>query len=394
MSGKRQGMTRRKTILVLHLAGRLPLAGVAWQTLHHVIGLKRLGYDVYYVEDSGAPPYDPRLRSVADDCSYNVDFLKRLMERCGLQERWAYWDMGHNTYHGLSRGAVQRVFREADAILNLCGATRLREEHLSCPIRIYIQTDPVYEQMKEAQGDKRTAESMDAHTHHFTYGENYGYPDCRVPLDRFKWTPTRPPVLLDLWEYRFNPEAKNFTTITVWKNTGKDIVFDGDTYYWSKHLNFIQFQHIPRRTSQKFELALDADNGTTTQPLQQNGWSLVDAYEKSCDLETYRDYIYVSRGEFTVSKDLVVRTRSGWFSDRSVCYLAAGKPVITQDTGFSRFISTGRGLFSFASMDDVLVALEKINSDYAGHCEAAREIATEYFSAEKVLGRLLQAVGI
>jgi glycosyltransferase involved in cell wall biosynthesis len=387
-------MMRRKNILLLHLAGRIPLAGVAWQTLHHAIALQRLGYDVHYIEDSGAPPYDPRVRSVADDCSYNVDFLKQLMDRCGLKDRWAYWDMSHNAYYGLDRSGVRRAYQQADAIFNLCAATRLREEHLICPVRIYVQTDPVYEQIKEAQGDQCTVASIGAHTHHFTYGENLGYPDCRVPLDGFNWKVTRPPVLLDLWEYRFNPEAENFTTVTVWRNTGKDIIFDGDKYYWSKHLNFIHFQDLPRRTSQRFELALDADPGTTTQPLKNHGWFLVDAYEKSCDLGTYRDYIYGSRGEFTVSKDLVVRTQSGWFSDRSVCYLAAGKPVVTQETGFSKFISTGRGLFSFANMDEAAAAFEEINSDYAGHCEAAREIAAEYFSAEKVLGKLLQEVGI
>jgi hypothetical protein len=385
---------RGKTILLLHLAGRIPLAGVAWQTLHHAVALKQLGYEVYYIEDSGAPPYDPRVRSVSEDCSYNVDFLKRLMERCGLQERWAYWDMVHNTYHGLSVGTVQRVYRQADAILNLCGATRLREEHMICPIRVYVQTDPVYEQMKQAQGDARTRESIGAHTHHFTYGENVGYSDYRVPLDGFNWKKTRPPVLLDLWEYRFNPAASNFTTITVWRNTGKDIVFNGDKYYWSKHLNFLNFQDLPRRTSKKFELALDRDDEITPHPLQDAGWILVDAYEKSRDVESYRDYIYGSRGEFTVSKDLVVRTNSGWFSDRSVCYLAAGKPVITQETGFSKFIPTGRGLFSFSSMDEIVAALDEIDSDYARHCEAAREIAVEHFSAANVLGRLLQEVGI
>jgi hypothetical protein len=385
---------RRKTILLLHLAGRIPLAGVAWQTLHHALALKKLGYEVYYIEDSGAPPYDPRLRTVVDDCSYNVEFLERLMERCDLQGRWSYWDMEHDTYYGLDRDDVRRAYSEADVIFNLCGATRLREEHLVCPIRIYLQTDPVYEQMKQALGHQSTRESIAAHTHFFTYGENLGGHDCGVPLDDFPWHTTRPPVLLDLWDYRLNPAAKNFTTITVWRNTGKDIVFNGDTYYWSKHLNFIEFQDLPSLTSQPFELALDTDGDTTAHPLREKGWCVIDAFKKSRDLECYRDYVYGSRGEFTVSKDLVVRTNSGWFSDRSVCYLAAGKPVITQETGFSKFIATGRGLFSFTDMDDVLAALDEINSNYAHHCKAAREIATEYFSADKVLGAVLEEAGV
>jgi YHS domain-containing protein len=386
-------MPSGKTILVLHLAGRIPLGGVAWQALHYLLGLKRFGHNVYYIEDSGAPPYDPRVRSIVDDCSYSVNFIKRMMERCDLGDRWSFWDMAHDTYYGLDGDRLRRLYREADALVNICGATRLRDEHLACPIRVYVQTDPVYEQMREAQGDEQTRSAFTAHTHHFTYGENLGNSDCLIPLDGFAWRPTRPPVLLDLWKCRVNPAAKKFTTIAVWKNTGKDIVFDGEKYYWSKHLNYERFQDLPRKTSEKLEVALDRD-GASSHPLEQHGWGVVDSYPVSRDLDVYRDYIDGSRGEFSVSKDLVVRTRSGWFSDRSVCYLAAGKPVITQETGFSKFIDTGRGLFSFSSMEEVLAHLGEVNSDYPRHCQAAREIAEEYFAADKVLGKLLADVGL
>src|SRR4030095_9054747 len=264
-------MESRQTVLLLHLTGRIPLGGVAWQALHYLIGLKRFGYDVYYIEDSGDWPYDPRVRSKVDNCSYSIDFLKTLIKKCDLGNRWSYWDMHNDTYYGLDGAVVRRLFEKADALFNICGATRLREEHLACPIRVYVQTDPVYEQMREAQGDERVRESFAAHTHHFTYGENLGNADCLTPLDGFDWRPTRPPVLLDLWEYRLNPAAKNFTTIAVWKNTGKDIVFNGERYYWSKHITYDRFGDLPTKTPERFHAALDRD-GASTHPLEERGW--------------------------------------------------------------------------------------------------------------------------
>jgi hypothetical protein len=376
------------------LAGQYPLAGLAWQAAHYLVGLSRLGYDVYYIEDSGAPPYDPRISSIVEDTSYNVSFLKSAMERFGFRDRWAFWDVARNTCYGLPRERVLRLYEEADAILNLCGATRLREEHLRCPMRVLVETDPVYEQIKLAERDPLTRSFLESHTHHFTYGENLGNPDCPVPVDGFDWKPTRPPVVLDLWEYRLNPRAERFTTVATWKNEGKNIHFRGEKYYWSKHSNFLRFQDLPQRTSQKFELALGTADGETVAALREIGWSLADSYEKSRAPDVYQDYIYGSRGEFTVSKDLVVRTRSGWFSDRSVCYLAAGKPVVTQQTGFDKFIPTGVGLFAFSTMDEAVAAFEAINSDYLRHARGARELAAEYFSSDKVLGKLLREAGL
>ena len=387
-------MSACRTILLLHLAGQYPLAGVAWQAIHYLAGLRSLGYDVYYVEDSGAPPYDPRARSVSGDCSYNVAFVRRMMEGIGLGSRWAYWDAAHGVCYGLSREALVDLYGRADALLNLCGATRLREEHLRCPVRVYVETDPVYEQIKLAQGDRQTEAFLDGHTDHFTYGENLGNPDCPIPSGRFRGKPTRPPVVLDLWPYRFNPKAASFTTVATWKNVGKDISFGGETYCWSKHVNFLRFQDLPRLTAQPFELALEIQDEDVAAVLRERGWSLVDPYARSREPGIYQSYIYESRGEFTVAKDLVARTRSGWFSDRSVCYLAAGKPVITQETGFSKFIPTGRGLFAFTTMDDVLAAVDEINGNYRRHCQAAREIAAEYFAAHSVLGKLLREAGL
>ncbi|MGH7415398.1 MAG: hypothetical protein ACREKJ_14475, partial [Candidatus Rokuibacteriota bacterium] len=223
---------------------------------------------------------------------------------------------------------------------------------------------------------------------HFTYGENLGQPDSPIPLEKFAWRTTRPPVILDLWQARVDPAAERFTTVATWKNVGKDIRFRGETYYWSKHMNFLRMADLPRRTRQPLELALEVEDEATRDLLARNGWLITNAFEASRDVTTYQRHIERSRGEFTVSKDLVVRTRSGWFSDRSVCYLAAGKPVITQDTGFGKHVPTGVGLLAFSTGEEALAALDAVNHDYVRHCRAARKIAEEYFATDRVLGQL------
>ena len=381
-------------ILVLHLAGQYPLAGVVWQALHYLMGLRRLGHDVYYVEDSGAPPYDPRVKSIVVDPTYNVTCLQQTLERFGFADHWVYWDMGQDAYYGLSRTRLQALYAKADIILNLCGATPPRLEHRRNGRLLYIETDPVFEQIRAVQGEPQTLDFLSRHDVCFTYGENLGAADCPIPLSGFTWQKTRPPVVLDLWEERTDPACRHFTTVATWHNTGKDITFQGQTYYWSKHVNFLKFRELPRLTSQALELAIETGDETVQAELAALGWHLTEATEQSATVEGYRAYISASRGEFTVAKDIYVRPRSGWFSDRSVCYLAAGKPVVTQETGFSKFIPTGRGLFAFTTMEEVLAAIDEINADYARHCRAAREIAAEYFAAEKVLGKLLQEAGL
>jgi hypothetical protein len=374
--------------VVLHLAGRYPLGGIGWQALHYALGFSRLGHEVYYVEDSGAHPYDPRVKSVVEDASYGVAFLAGVMARADLADRWAYVDGVTGAYHGLSRERLTHLYREADAIFNVCGASRLSEEQMRCPVRVYVETDPVFEQIRVAEGDRLAIEDLQDHTHHFTYGENLGQPDSPIPVEKFNWRPTRPPVIPALWDATCNPASKRFSTVCTWKNTGKDLAFRGETYYWSKHLNFLRLLDLPRRTSQPLELALEGGDAAAREQLTGHGWILTDAFEASHSLEAYQQHVARSRGEFTVSKDLVVRTRSGWFSDRSVCYLAAGKPVVTQDTGFGKFVPTGAGLFAFESMEEAVSAIETINRDYPFHSRAARQVAEESFGADRVLSRL------
>jgi hypothetical protein len=366
----------------------MPLAGIAWQAMHYVIGLERLGYEAWYVEDHGTNPYDPRQNSVVMDCTYNVDYVRRMMERYGLGHRWAYWDAINDVYHGLSRDAVRDLYRDADALINLCGATRLRDEHMACRTRIMVDTDPVYEQIKYAKADPGARAYLDAHTHFFTYGENVGGPGWIVPLCGVPWQPTRPPVVLDLWPVDGHSPAC-FSTIATWENKGKNIDFDGETYVWSKHVNFLRFLDLPRRTAQCFTMAMMPPTPEVAAQVERDRWQIVDPRPVSADMDSYGDFIRGSRGEFTVAKDIYVRPNSGWFSDRSVCYLASGRPVVTMKTGFSRFYASGEGLFEYTTPDEALAAIAAVNADYAHHSRAARAVAVDHFASDVVIGGMM-----
>jgi len=379
-------------VVLLHFVAQMPLAGIAWQALHYLVGLERLGFEAWYVENHGANPYDPRINSVTMDCAYNVAYLKRALERFGLGARWAYWDAINDVYHGLSRERVTALLRDSDALINLCGATKLREEHMACPRRIMVDTDPVYEQIKYAKADPGARAYLDAHTHFFTYGENVGGPGWIVPLCGVPWKATRPPVVLDLW-----PEAPGeppcFSTIATWENKGKDIEFDGQSYVWSKHVNFLRFLDLPQRTQQCFTMAMLPPSDAVEARVSSQGWRLVDPRPISEGLEAYGDFIRGSRGEFTVAKDIYVRPKSGWFSDRSVCYLASGRPVVTMATEFARFYPVGEGLLEYADTAGAVAAIASVNADYKRHAHAARRLAAEFFASDRVVGKMMQEAG-
>jgi len=384
----------RGKIVLLHFTGQMPLAGIAWQAAHYLVALNKLGYEAWYVEDSGTNPYDPRAQSVMMSCDYNLAYLRRVMEQMGLGERWAYYCGVDQTYHGLTKEAIARLYGEADALINLCGSHHLAEPHLKCPVRILVDTDPGYQQINYAKGDLAERAYIDAHTHFFTYGANIGRPECPIPLSGVDWRPTRPPVDVDLWPVG-NDEPDCFTTIASWDNHGKDIDYDGSTYLWSKHVNFLKFLDVPKRRSDAcFRMAMLPPNEEVRREVEGSGWRLVDPLPVSADIDTYRAFIAGSRGEFTVAKDIYVRTRSGWFSDRAVCYLAAGRPAITMGTGFGGHYPVGDGLFEFATHDEALAAIDAIAGNYRRHGRAARDLAREYFGGERVVGALLAEVGL
>ncbi len=373
-------------------------------------GLRRLGHDVLYFEFTSDWPYDPVRQMKVNDSDYAAPYLERLCSGFGLEGRWAYRrSYSDGEWLGLSKAAAKALLSSADAVLNVAGATRLAEEGLKVGRWVYLGTDPVYHELTYAKGCERTRALIDEHSDVVTYGENIGRPGCPVPaLPRLR-SRMRQPVLLDLW--RSGPPSRaEFTTVANWKQIGLDVEFSGNTYYWSKDREFMKFIDLPSQIHQPIELAMNLAERRSFHPnevvpamglqpdarimLESNGWRLADAHPITTDPWPYREYIRSSRGEFTVARDLNVRLRSGWFSERSACYLAAGRPVITQDTGFRTVLPVGEGLFAFDTMDEIVEAFDAINSDYERHSRAARDIAEQYFRAETVMAKLLDDLGV
>ena len=382
----------RSRIVVLGIAGQYPLAGVTWQAIHYLVGLRALGCDVWYVEDSGAPPYDPASGGIGTSAAANLAYLADVMQRHGFGDRWAYWDGLTDTWHGRDRAGVRALLRDADGIFNLCGATNPREEHRQGARLCYVETDPMYEQMRVADGVEDSIGFLAAHDVLFTYGELLGTPSCRVPAERFTWHPTRPPVVCELWHP--GAEGGAFASVATWENKGKNVVFRGETYWWSKHVNFLRMIDVPRASGLAFELAMDPGDDEVRRRLAAHGWTLVDPRPISADVDAYRRYVEQARGEFTVAKDIYVRPRSGWFSDRSVCFLAAGRPVVTQETGFSELVPSGRGLLAFSTQEEAVEAVRAVAADWPAHARAARAVAEEHFAADRVLAAMLTAAGL
>lgn len=388
-------------IIVFGILFWYPLAGVTYQFLHYLIGLRQLGYDVYYIEDSGRWIYDPILNDMSSDVSGNLKMVVPYLEAHGFGDRWAFrGNYPDGKCYGMTEAQILQLYKDADAFLNVTGAQEIRDEHRAIKRRIYVESDPFASQVKVALGDVGMIEMLAAHDTHFSFGENLGAPDCDAPIEKFNWLPTRQPVAVELWyqpsTLKSQPSTPSsaYTTITTWHNKGKNLEWRGDTWYWTKDREFEKFLDLPqRRPSVAFELAMSVDE-KIRQRVTHHGWRQTGSVEISRDAELYRQYIQQSRGEFTVARDQYVRPKTGWFSDRTCCYLAAGRPVITQETGFSKFLPSGKGLFGFKTMDDILTAVDAIESDYAGHCRAAKDIAAEYFAAEKVVGSLMKCAGL
>lgn len=397
-----------KKIIVVGTMASDPYAGMAWMHMQIVVGLRRLGYDAYYFETTSTWPHNPELGKRVDNPEYAVPYIKQIAQKFGINDKWAYRCSftKNKDWLGLSKSKAEDLLANADLVLNISAATRFQEEGLKVGRLVYFGTDPVYHEIMYAQGDPIVKSIIEEHDDVVTYGENIGNRDCPIPpLPRLR-AKTRQPILTDLWK-NGEPGKKEFTTVGNFKQGGRDIQFNGETFFWSKHHEFLKFIDLPKKTFQPIELAMNlakpetlrhgkgtevpalglADDEYTL--LTSNGWQLVDAPSFTTSPWSYKEYIMKSRGEFTFAKDQNIRLRSGWFSERSACYLAAARPVIAQDTAFNCTLPVGEGLFSFTTMDDILHAFDAINSNYKKHSKAASEIAEEYFKAEKVLSKVL-----
>lgn len=388
---------KKLRLVILGMMGRCPFGGQTWLYLNWIRALASLGHEVWYVEDDTVWPYDPERNSVDDDCSYAARHIASSLQRIGSEGRWALRlaDRPGGVCHGLSGPRLNELYRDCDALFNIVGATDLRDEQMAAPLRVYVETDPVTAELRLAGGDEHTRKAFANHHVIVTYGENYGASDCGVPLNGISYKKTRQPIDTDLWPMAFTPDAPYFTTIGNYRQEGSDVEYQGQSYHWSKHHEWEKFIDLPRRVNQRFELAMNVDGADDRQRLESNGWRLVSPLKMSLDVfGAYPEYFRRSRGEFTVAKDQNIRMRSGWFSERDVCYLASGKPVITQDTGFQSILPTGAGLFAFNTIAEAAAAVEAINRDYQGNCASARAIAEEYFAAPRVGAKLLKDIGL
>jgi hypothetical protein len=389
-----------------------PFAGMAWMHMQIAAGLRRLGHDAYYIEMSGNWPYDPVRQSHVADSDYALPYLKSVVDSFGMGDRWAYRrGYADGAWFGPVAGRALELMAGADAVFNITGTSRFTEQGIPVGRLVYYGTDPVHPELQYAAGDPLMRQIVDEHDDVVTYGENIGTDACAIPpLPRLR-ARTRQPVLLDLW--RGGPPGRNtFTTVGNWAQSGRDVEYQGRTYLWSKHHEWLKFIEVPARAGVEIELATNllepseirhgpneivragGLHSEARSLLLGNGWQLANGVDVSLDPWQYRDYVQHSRGEFTVARDLNVRLRSGWFSERSACYLAAGRPVITQNTGFGSTLPTGEGLFAFDTVEECLAAFDAVNSDYERHSRAAADIAQEYFRAETVLSKMLADLGL
>lgn len=369
---------------------RYPLGGHMLAELNYIVGLRRLGYDLIFVEESGstwAACYDPGRNEMTADPSHGIACLQKMLARYAPGVRWCYVD--GRGYHGLSARELCEACRRATVLFSRAGVTWV-EEFSDCATRIYLDLDPGFTQFRMSPTPKPSCSGYASPYDFkflFTFGERIGKPDCPIPTHGLNWRPTHQPVALELVKPRLTPDAQRFTTVMSWTAYGSAEYMG--TVYGQKNVEMLKLLDLPRRAGRQFEIAL-AGPDAPADKLRAADWIISSALTATRTVDAYLEFIGSSRGEFSVAKEAYVKTRCGWFSDRTAVYLASGKPVIVQDTGFSDFLPCGEGLFAFQTTDDVITAIERINSDYARHSRAACRIAEEHFDSDKVLGALLR----
>jgi hypothetical protein len=392
-------LSDRLNIIVAGLIGQYPIGGVTWDYIQYVLGLRDLGHDVTYVEDSEQWPYNPSENGSGREAIYNAEYLERVMTRFGLGDRWAYRFPGGSLptgetfperWYGLSDARRRHAIARADLLINVSSGIGDPNRYRHIPRLAYVDTDPVFTQIRAVQ-DGLFRAHLDTHDLLFTYGE---CPTEAVPVTGHVWRPLRKPIALNEW----NPAAARrdvFTTVMNWTSYG-DVRWNGRSY-GQKDTEFLRFIDLPPMVSPTvLELAIGF--GITRRAprdlLLLKGWRLVDPRQCCAGLDDYRQYVESSKGEWTVAKHAYVEGRSGWFSGRTACYLAAGRPVVVQDTGFAPVLPVGEGILAFASLDEAAAGIREIESDWPRHARAARAIAEEYFDSRKIVRRLVEQASI
>jgi len=382
---------RRLKILVSGMiAGDPCQGGATWAVLQYVLGFRQLGHEVIFVE-----PIQPKALKPSGAClkeSENAIYFGQVVATFNLADRAALLLAGTKESLGITYEALRSIARSADLLINISGMLVDEDLTRSIPARAYLDLDPAFNQLWSAvQGIEMR---FSGHTHHITIGQCIGQPHCIVPTCGFNWLHTLQPVVLENWPVKRRKEQDGLTTVGNWRGYGS-IEHEGVRYGQKAH-SMRQLLNLPRLTKERFTLALSIHPAEKKdlEALSANGWELLDPRKVAGSPTRYQEFIQSSKAEFGIAKSGYVLSRCGWFSDRSACYLASGRPVIAQETGFSSYLPTGRGLFSFKSTGDVLEAIDEINGSYEQQSRQARLIAEEFFDSRKVLGCLLDQLSL
>jgi hypothetical protein len=361
---------------------------MAWHHLQYLLGLKALGHDVLFLEDSDDYPscYDPSTHSVTIDPTYGLAFATRVFDRLKLGNKWTYYDAHKNAWHGPAANRARDFIGQADLLIDVSGVNPIRHTLENIPVRVLIDTDPAFTQVRHLTNESARLRAMQ-HTAFFSFGESIEGKQSSVPDDGFKWKATRQPIVLDAWPLDRPPTYGAFTTVMQW-DSYTAVEFNGQRF-GMKSESFSMIADLPTRVDMLLEVALGG-HAAPREELKQHGWLLADPLAVARDPWDYQKYIGMSRGEFSVAKHGYVTSHSGWFSERSACYLAMGRPAVVQDTGFSRNLACGAGLWAFDDADSAANALDQVQSNYQCECRAARELVSEYFDSRKVLTSLIE----
>ncbi|MBE2215285.1 MAG: glycosyltransferase family 1 protein [Opitutaceae bacterium] len=386
--------------VVTGMIANYAVGGVAWDYAQYALALERLGFEVYYLEDTGEMPYNPEKGDVSEDYSYSLKFLEESLGLMSpaLARRWRVVGFDGRGY-GVDAKEFADVLREAALFLNVSGSALMRDEYVACRKKLIIDTDPGWNHFRnypkwDASPGWQGTHGWRAHDVFFTYAQRLGRPGCALPDFGIRWFPTVPPVVRDCWE---TPAASGagteWTTILSWNTYAKGIEGNGRTY-GAKELEFPKIERVPTRVpSARLAISI-ASHNAPRDAWRAHGWHIRDAHADSATVARYRDFITSSRGEISVAKNAYVDTRSGWFSCRSTCYLAAGRPTVVQDTGWTDFIPAGEGLLAFRDEAEAVAALGEVERDYPRHARAAREVAKKYFDHAVVLGDMLEKADV
>jgi hypothetical protein len=374
------------TIIVGGYIVGYPLGGMSWHHLNYLLGLQELGHEVWFYEYGAWPPYNPVTRTAEWDHSYGTEYLGAQFRQYGLPANWCY-QMGEQTVN-MTRQELAALFARADLMICVSGITPLEVIDPRPKLMLVIDTDPVFTQLRMSRDLQFLSyyKKFDACA---TFGRLIGTSVCELPTHGINWIPTNQPIALSHWPVI--PCTSNaFTTIGRWEHAAdRHIEFQGRTYLSSKSVEWQKVIDLPGHTNWTMTLAMQAMPHEAADRFRAYGWNIVDPEVVAHDCKSFQNFLAESAGEFTVAKQIYSQIKSGWYSDRSAAYLASGRPVVTQSTGFESWIPTGQGLFAFETLGQAQAALDLIESDYSRHQKSARELAEQYFGSQIVLRKLL-----